>query len=76
MTVGWALDNVDKYPQRFLYLFLVKQCANITQGVVILCTSLQIGDGGCNLVGQFAKFSKRGRSSAVTIICKNRKQGK
>ena len=21
MTVGWALDNVDKYSQRFLFLF-------------------------------------------------------
>ena len=109
--MGWALDNVDKYPQGFLFIFgdfrysaclfqpiyfplgfiwgirsarvvkimistlgnisfqisnmrveklLSKKCANKTQGVVILCTSLHIGDGDGDLVGLFATFSEKG----------------
>ena len=45
--------------------------ANKTQGVVILSTSLQIGDGDGDLVGQFAKLPKRGQLT-VTKNCKKR----
>ena len=68
-----TLGNISFRISNMMVEKLLSNNVQTKRRVVILCTSLHIGDGDGDLVGRFAKFSEKGTD---TIICKNRKQGK